>query len=128
MSVRQVGLRDTARHALAPTQPSIAGFFVTVPLLVSVAALVWAFRLIDGVMAPLYSRWLGRDVPGLGLVTTLAIVFGVGVLATNVFDQRATQRSGMYRCPEATVMTNGARRRLDSGARRLIVCRASERD
>ena len=49
-----------------------------VPLPVSGAALVWAFRLIDGVMAPLYSRWLGRDVPGLGLVTTLAIVFGVG--------------------------------------------------
>ena len=74
----------------------IAGFFVMVPLIVSVAALVWAFQLIDGVMAPLYSRWLGREIPGLGLITTLAIVFVVGVLATNVFGQRLLQRGESY--------------------------------
>ncbi len=74
----------------------IAGFFVTVPLVVSVAALVWAFRLIDGVMAPVYSRWLGSEVPGLGLVTTLAIVLVVGVLATNVFGKRLLQRGESY--------------------------------
>ena len=28
----------------------IAGFFVTVPLVISVAALVWIFRLIDGLV------------------------------------------------------------------------------
>ncbi len=37
----------------------IAGCFVMVPLIISVAALVWAFRLIDGVMAPLYTQLLG---------------------------------------------------------------------
>ena len=74
----------------------IAGFFVMVPLIVSVAALVWAFQLIDGFMAPLYSSWLGREVPGLGLVTTLAIVFGVGVLTTNVFGQRLLRRGESY--------------------------------
>ena len=74
----------------------IAGFFVMVPLIISVAALVWAFRLIDGVMATLYGRWLGREVPGLGLVTTLAIVFAVGGLATNVLGKRLLQRGGSY--------------------------------
>ena len=29
----------------------VAGFFVMVPLIISVAALVWVFQLIDGVMA-----------------------------------------------------------------------------
>jgi len=67
-----------------------------VPLIISVAALVWAFQLIDGVMAPLYSRWLGLDLPGLGLATTLAIVFVVGVLATNVFGKRLLQRGESY--------------------------------
>ena len=74
----------------------IAGFFVTVPLIISVAALVWAFQLIDGVMAPLYIRWLGREVPGLGLATTLLIVFAVGALATNVFGKRLLQRGESY--------------------------------
>ena len=31
----------------------ITGFFVTVPLIVSVAALVWGFGVIDGFTAPL---------------------------------------------------------------------------
>ena len=52
----------------------IAGCFVMVPLIISVAALVWAFRLIDGVMAPLYTQLLGQEVPGLGLATALLVV------------------------------------------------------
>jgi uncharacterized membrane protein len=74
----------------------IAGFFVTVPLIISVAALVWAFQLIDGVMAPFYTEWLGRGVPGLGLATTLLIVFAVGGLTTNVFGKRFLQRGESY--------------------------------
>ena len=42
----------------------IAGFFVTVPLVISVAAFVWIFRLIDGFVGPFYAAWLGREVPG----------------------------------------------------------------
>ena len=39
----------------------IAGFFVTVPLVISVAAFVWIFRLIDSFVGPLYDAgWLGR--------------------------------------------------------------------
>ena len=74
----------------------IAGCFVMVPLIISVAALVWAFRLIDGVMAPLYTRLLGQEVPGLGLATTLLIVLVVGALATNVFGKRVLQRGESY--------------------------------
>ena len=39
----------------------LAGFFVTVPLFISVATLVWLFRLIDGFVGPFYaSTWAGR--------------------------------------------------------------------
>lgn len=69
----------------------IAGFFVTVPLIISVAALIWVFDVIDGVMGPLYTRLLGREVPGLGLLTTVLFVLGVGVLATNVIGRRLLQ-------------------------------------
>ena len=37
----------------------IAGLFVTVPLVVSVAAFVWLFRIVDGLTTPLYERLLG---------------------------------------------------------------------
>ena len=70
----------------------ITGFFVTVPLILSVAALVWGFGVVDGFTAPLYQRLLGRDVPGLGLLTGALAVLLVGVLATNVIGRRVLQR------------------------------------
>lgn len=74
----------------------LAGFFVMVPLVVSVAALVWIFRLIDGLVGPSYVVWLGRDVPGLGLVITALLVLLVGILATNVIGKRILQRAESY--------------------------------
>ena len=70
----------------------ITGFFVTVPLILSVAALVWGFGVVDGFTAPLYQRLLGRDVPGLGLLTGALAVLLVGVLATNVIGRRVLRR------------------------------------
>jgi uncharacterized membrane protein len=74
----------------------ITGFFVTVPLVISVAALVWIFDVVDGVMAPLYARVLGRKVPGLGLLTTLLLVLLAGVVATNVIGRRMLRRTEQY--------------------------------
>jgi len=74
----------------------IAGFFVTVPLVISVAALVWIFQVVDGFMAPLYARLLGRPVPGLGLLTTIAFVWVTGVVASNVIGRRVLQRAEYY--------------------------------
>ena len=45
----------------------IAGFFVTVPLFISVAAFIWIFGVVDGLTTPLYDRLLGRRIPGLGI-------------------------------------------------------------
>jgi uncharacterized membrane protein len=74
----------------------IAGFFVTVPLVISVAAFVWIFRLIDGFVGPFYAAWLKRDVPGLGILTTALVVLVVGALATNVIGKRVLQRGESY--------------------------------
>jgi uncharacterized membrane protein len=74
----------------------IAGFFVTVPLVISVAAFVWIFRLIDGFVGPFYAAWLKREVPGLGILTTALVVLAVGAVATNVFGKRLLQRAEGY--------------------------------
>ena len=71
----------------------VAGFFVTVPLVVSVAALVWAFGFIDGFTSPISERLFQRRVPGLGLLVTLLVVLGVGVIATNVLGRRLLTRA-----------------------------------
>ena len=71
----------------------ITGFFVTVPLAVSVVALVWVFRFADGLTSGLGERLVGWHVPGLGLVATGLFVLGVGAIATNVFGRRLLERS-----------------------------------
>ena len=74
----------------------IAGFFVTVPLVISVAAFIWIFRLIDGFVGPFYAAWLNRNVPGLGIVTTALVVLIVGAVATNVIGKRLLQKTEGY--------------------------------
>lgn len=74
----------------------LAGFFVTVPLVISVAAFVWIFRLIDGFVGPFFDQWLGREVPGLGILTTALCVLVIGALATNVIGKRVLQRAESY--------------------------------
>src|SRR3954463_10012499 len=71
----------------------IAGFFLTGPLILSVAALVWIFGIIDGFAAPLGERVLGRMVPGLGILLTTLVVLLVGVVATNVIGRRMLARA-----------------------------------
>ena len=74
----------------------IAGFFVTVPLVISVATFVWIFRLIDGFVGPFYAAWLNRNVPGLGILTTALAVLVVGAVATNVIGKRLLQKTEGY--------------------------------
>src|SRR6185295_8653013 len=74
----------------------ITGFFVTVPLFISVAAFIWIFNVVDGLTTPLYDRVLGRRIPGLGTLSTAAAIALVGALATNVIGKRLLQRGESY--------------------------------
>jgi uncharacterized membrane protein len=57
------------------------GLAVAAPLGVTVWAVVWAFRTVDG--------WLGLSIPGAGLAITVAAVTLVGAVASNVIASRA---------------------------------------
>jgi len=79
----------------------VAGFFVLVPLVVSIVALIWVFRVVDGFTAPLYERYFNvyhasEVPPGLGIVTTAVLILLVGVVATNVLGKRVLQRAEGY--------------------------------
>jgi uncharacterized membrane protein len=76
----------------------IAGFFVTVPLFVSVAAFLWLAGVVDNLTAPFYRVVLGTpEVPwGLGILTTAAVILAVGAVTTNVIGKRLLQGTEYY--------------------------------
>jgi uncharacterized membrane protein len=74
----------------------ITGFFVAVPLIISVVALLWVFHLIDDITGPFYDRFLGRHLAGLGVATTVLFVLAVGVVASNVIGKRLLSRAEGY--------------------------------
>jgi uncharacterized membrane protein len=71
----------------------ITGFFVTVPLVISVAAFIKIFDVVDGLTTPFYDRWIGRRMPGLGILSTAIAVVVVGAFARNVIGRRILQRT-----------------------------------
>ena len=71
----------------------IAGFFVTVPLFVSVAAIIWIFGVVDGATTPIYDRLIGHRIPGLGIVSTAIAIVLVGAFARNVIGRRILLRT-----------------------------------
>jgi uncharacterized membrane protein len=93
----------------------ITGFFVTVPLFVSVAAFIWIFDVVDSATTPLYDRVLGRRVPGLGIVSTAVVLVLVGAFARNVIGRRILQRA------EGWLLRVPVFRTIYSPVRQLIV-------
>ena len=75
----------------------LAGFFVMVPLIVSLAALYWIFSIIDRFTATLVGEQAGpatrAAVAALGIVTTMLVVLAVGAFATNVIGRRVLNRA-----------------------------------
>lgn len=71
----------------------LTGLAVTVPLFISVAALVWTFRAVDGIARPLATNLFGREVPGLGVLVTAVLILTAGVVATNVIGRRVLQQA-----------------------------------
>ena len=79
----------------------VAGFFVTVPLLISVAAFIALFNIVDGLTTPFYDRVLGRRIPGLGTLSTAAAIVLIGTFATNMLGKRVlhTAEGWLLRVP-----------------------------
>jgi uncharacterized membrane protein len=66
----------------------VSGVLVVVPVTVTVYVLYFLFRKVDGLLSPLLIRYVHRDIPGLGVLATLAIIFLIGILVRNVLGSR----------------------------------------
>lgn len=62
----------------------VTGLFVVVPVGVSLLALGWFVVAVDGLLGPPVAAFLGRSVPGLGLLALVLLVVWAGWLASNL--------------------------------------------
>ena len=62
----------------------IAGVVIVFPIGITVVLLGMMFNWLDHLFAPLVLRVAGRHIPGLGIISTLLFIFGVGLLVTNI--------------------------------------------
>jgi uncharacterized membrane protein len=66
----------------------IAGLFVSIPAILTLLAIEWLYRFVDGLLGPFYNRLLGHPTPGLGFLSAIALIFIVGLISTNVFGRK----------------------------------------
>ena len=62
----------------------LRGLLICVPILVTVFILLWAFTSLDKVFRIL----LRRDVPGLGILAAISVIFLIGLLASNFMGRK----------------------------------------
>jgi uncharacterized membrane protein len=65
-----------------------ATFFRGIGIIVPLALTFWVFRAlwdwVDGILSPFLESWIGRSIPGLGLISMLVIIMLVGLLTRNL--------------------------------------------
>lgn len=66
----------------------IAGLIVTIPVAISIFIFIQLFKIIDGLLGPIYDYIFSRHIAGLGFVTAIILVFIVGLISTNVFGKK----------------------------------------
>lgn len=66
----------------------IAGLFVSIPVIITILVLGWFFRFIDGLLSPAIDEIVGRHIPGLGFVSTIVMIFLLGLISTNVVGRK----------------------------------------
>ncbi|MCW3490708.1 DUF502 domain-containing protein [Dethiobacter alkaliphilus] len=66
----------------------IAGLLFLLPTLITLYLLIFLFTSVDSIFNNLFSHFFDQTLPGLGFLLTIAFIFGVGLLATNVLGAK----------------------------------------
>ena len=65
------------------------GLLVLLPVVVTVSVLWRFFFALDDILGRFAETYLGRSVPGVGLVALVALILGIGAVASNFLGRRA---------------------------------------
>ena len=66
----------------------LAGLLISIPAVITFLVIWWFFKFVDGLLEPLYYKILGYHVPGLGFISTIVLIFIVGIISTNVIGRK----------------------------------------
>src|SRR5437870_13916116 len=66
----------------------VTGLIVFLPIAITISVLLWLFRAFTRFLGWLFTLLVGVPVPGLGLVATIALIFLMAALTTNVLGRR----------------------------------------
>ncbi|HXF47929.1 MAG TPA: DUF502 domain-containing protein [Verrucomicrobiae bacterium] len=92
----------------------LAGLLVVVPIILTFLILRLLFRTVDGLLAPLVAELIGRELPGVGLLATIVIVFLAGFFISSVFGSR------LYSIGELLFIKTPLVRTVYGGAKQLM--------
>ena len=94
----------------------VAGIFILVPIGITFLILRGAFNFVDGVMQPAVERLVDRDIPGLGLVTLLLVLYLAGLVWTKRIGRRLIRTAQAYllKLPVVGAVYSPARKLIES--------------
>lgn len=68
----------------------LTGLFVALPIAVTIFVIIWFFKLVDSLLGDLLANVFNVYIPGLGILTTIALIFAIGLLTSNVIGKKLT--------------------------------------
>jgi uncharacterized membrane protein len=66
----------------------LAGILAAVPLVVTYLVFRWLFEALDGIFQPAIIFFIGRSLPGVGLVAVMLLVYLLGLITTRVIGRQ----------------------------------------
>jgi uncharacterized membrane protein len=94
----------------------LAGILTAIPLVVTYLVFRWLFEALDGIFQPAIIFFIGRSLPGAGLVAVVILVYLFGLMATNVIGRRLVRwlDAIMCRAPVIQYVYTAARQVVDA--------------
>lgn len=94
----------------------LTGLILVVPIGVVIFVLVWLFTGIDGLLQPGIEAIFGNEIPGLGFVITIILVYLAGLFTSNVVGHRLIHfgESLLARIPLLKQLYNGTKQVIAS--------------
>ena len=99
----------------------LAGLLVLVPLIITLWVLEWVVSTLDKTLHILPfawqpDQWLGVHIPGLGVIFALAVVLGIGALASNIIGNKLVHwwHALLHRIPVVRSIYSGVKQVSDT--------------
>ena len=115
----------------------IGGLLLMLPLIITYVLLKWLFDAIDGLLQPVIQGAFGRQVPGIGLIALVLLVYVLGLLEGNYLGRRMLDlgRAMLFKIPVVRSVYSPAKRLIDalsgtgdSGFRQVVLIEYPRKD